>query len=74
MTYVEKHAALNRRLVAVGGVGPIVVLAAAVWLTTNRVGRPFRTKLPGHPNPTWIAPTRRPAELAGYLQSLEVTP
>jgi hypothetical protein len=35
----------------------------------NRLGRPFRVELPGYPSPTWVVPTRRPGELARWLEA-----
>jgi hypothetical protein len=39
------------------------------WFFPNQIGRPFRVKLPGYPSATWIAPTRRPQDLARYLET-----
>lgn len=35
----------------------------------NQLGRQFRVKLAGYPGSTWVAPTRRPAELRQYLEA-----
>jgi hypothetical protein len=39
------------------------------WFYPNQIGRPYRVKLSGYPSATWVAPTRRPEELARYLQA-----
>jgi hypothetical protein len=41
--------------------------AKPAWFFPNRIGRSLRVELPGVPSATWIAPTRRPGELANYL-------